>query len=67
MQHRIASPQLTNGADLKFNPKSTNVVHMSIKPQDFVDEEDAKGTKASRTHSHDGNEGRSPGCRCIIM
>ncbi|KAK5947676.1 hypothetical protein PMZ80_001830 [Knufia obscura] len=53
--------------DLKFNQNAANVVHMSIKPQDFVEEEDAKGAKASRTHSHDGTEGRSPGCRCIIM
>lgn len=54
-------------ADLKFNQKAANVVHMSIKPQDFIEEEDAKGAKTSRTHSHDGNQGRSPGCRCIIM
>lgn len=58
---------LTNHSDLKFNANSTNVVHMSIKPQDFIEEEDAKGAKASRNQSHDGDEGRSPGCRCIVM
>lgn len=54
-------------SDLKFNETSANVVHMSIKPQDFMEDEDAKGTKATRTQSHDGTEGRSPGCRCIVM
>lgn len=53
--------------DLKFNRDATNVVHMTIKPQDFVEDEDAKGAKASRVQSRDGNEGRSPGCRCVIM
>lgn len=53
--------------DLKFQKDLPNVVHMTIKPQDFMDEEDAKGSKATRTHSHDGTERRSPGCRCIVM
>lgn len=53
--------------DLKFNPAAANVVHMSIKPQDFMDEEDAKGSKTARGHNGDGGEERSPGCRCIIM
>lgn len=53
--------------DLKFNPKTANVIHMSIKPQDFMDEEDAKGSKVARTQSHDGTERRSPGCRCVVM
>lgn len=57
---------LTSLVDLKFNAASTNVVHMSIKPQDFIEDEDSKGAKASRNQSRDG-EGRSPGCRCIIM
>jgi len=58
---------LTNPTDLKFNRDDANVVHMTIKPQDFVEEEDAKGTKAARSQSRDGAANRSPGCRCIIM
>ena len=37
---------------------------MTIKPQEIVDEEDAKMKSAGR--DRDGNE-RSPGCRCIIQ
>jgi hypothetical protein len=58
---------LTKTTDLKLNPTSTNVVHMSIKPQDFIEEEDSKGAKASRNQSRDGADGRSPGCRCVVM
>lgn len=53
--------------DLKFNATSANVVHMSIKPQDFVEDEEAKGSKAARTQSHEAGERRSPGCRCTVM
>lgn len=53
--------------DLKFQEDTANVVHMSVKPQDFMEDEDAKGSKATRSQSHDGGEGRSPGCRCNVM
>jgi len=52
--------------DSKFNHDSPNVVHMTIKPQDYLEEEDAKGAKAGFSNSRDGTE-RSPGCRCVIM
>jgi hypothetical protein len=39
---------------------------MTIKPQDFIEEEDAKGGKSSYSAQREG-ENRSPGCRCIIM
>ncbi|KAL9125977.1 MAG: hypothetical protein Q9217_004892 [Psora testacea] len=38
------------------------IVHMTIKPQEIVDEEEAN--KSSR--DREGNQ-RSPGCRCMIM
>lgn len=44
---------------------TTHVVHMTIKPQEIVDEEDAKIAK-SGTRDRDGNEG-SPRCRCVIL
>lgn len=53
-------------AELKFSHDGTNVVHMTIKPQDLVDEEDAKGGKTSKAHRDDSID-RTPGCRCIIM
>lgn len=53
--------------DLKFNEAAANVVHMSIKPQDFMEDEDAKGSKATKTQSNHGAEDRSPGCRCSVM
>ncbi|OAP65774.1 hypothetical protein AYL99_01746 [Fonsecaea erecta] len=52
--------------DYKFSVDAPNVLHMTIKPQDFVEEEDAKGGKSTYSAHREG-EGRSPGCRCIIM
>ena len=52
--------------DYKFGHDSPNVLHMTIKPQDYVEDEDAKGGKSSMAGNRD-SEGRSPGCRCIIM
>ncbi|KAI4116948.1 MAG: hypothetical protein LQ345_002723 [Seirophora villosa] len=42
-----------------------HVVHMTVKPQDIVDEEDAKIAKTG-SRDRDGDE-RSPGCRCVIL
>jgi hypothetical protein len=53
-------------ADSKFNHDTPNVVHMTIKPQDFVDEEDTKGGK-DRLGSGSEARQRSHGCRCVIM
>ncbi|KAK5199569.1 hypothetical protein LTR72_004717 [Exophiala xenobiotica] len=52
--------------DYKFGTDSPNVLHMTIKPQDYVEDEDAKGGKSSMAGNRE-SEGRSPGCRCIIM
>ncbi|KEF54064.1 uncharacterized protein A1O9_09859 [Exophiala aquamarina CBS 119918] len=52
--------------DYKFSAEAPNVLHMTIKPQDFVEEDDAKGGKSSLSNNREA-EGRSPGCRCVIM
>ncbi|KIV86757.1 hypothetical protein PV11_02351 [Exophiala sideris] len=52
--------------DYKFGHDSPNVLHMTIKPQDYVEDEDAKGGKSSMAGNRDA-EGRSPGCRCTVM
>ena len=39
---------------------------MTVKPQEVVDEEDAKGAKAQYSREGEANE-RSPGCRCVIL
>ena len=59
------SPNITI-LDCKFEIGTTpHVVHMTIKPQDIVDDEDAKGSKTGG-RDRDGNE-RSLGCRCVIL
>ena len=52
--------------DSRFNHDTPNVVHMTIKPQDYIEEDDAKGGKGSFGAGGDGT-GRSPGCRCLVM
>lgn len=52
--------------DSKFNRDAPNVVHMTVKPQDIVDEEDAKATKGLHSRDREDND-RSPGCRCVIL
>lgn len=46
------------------NGLTPHIIHMTIKPQEIVDEEDAKMKSGGR--DRDGND-RSPGCRCIIQ
>ncbi|CAG8197477.1 unnamed protein product [Penicillium salamii] len=53
-------------SDSKFSKEHPNVVHMTVKPQEVVDEEDAKGTKAPYNRENEASE-RSPGCRCVIL
>ena len=56
---------LTSTEDSGFtNGLTPHIIHMTIKPQEIVDEEDAKMKSGGR--DRDGNE-RSPGCRCIIQ
>lgn len=51
--------------DCRFQKDTPNVVHMTVKPQEIVDEEDAKGGKgASR---RDGEDEPTAGCRCVIL
>jgi hypothetical protein len=57
---------MRDSPDYKFALDSPNVLHMTIKPQDFIEEEDAKGGKSTYSANREG-ENRSPGCRCIIM
>ncbi|OJJ77133.1 hypothetical protein ASPBRDRAFT_24841 [Aspergillus brasiliensis CBS 101740] len=52
-------------SDSKFSRDAPNVVHMTVKPQEIVDEEDAK-SKPSYPRERESSE-RSPGCRCIIQ
>ena len=57
--------QLTYLEDSGFTNSSTpHIIHMTIKPQDIVDEEDAKMKAAGSSR---GDSERSPGCRCIIQ
>ncbi|KAJ5122492.1 hypothetical protein N7448_003626 [Penicillium atrosanguineum] len=53
-------------ADSKFNHDAPNVVHMTVKPQEVVDEEDAKGSKSQYSQGREASD-RSPGCRCVIL
>ncbi|CAI7618791.1 unnamed protein product [Penicillium bialowiezense] len=53
-------------SDSKFSKEHPNVVHMTVKPQEVVDEEDAKGAKAQYNRETEASE-RSPGCRCVIL
>ncbi|KAL9113067.1 MAG: hypothetical protein Q9227_002679 [Pyrenula ochraceoflavens] len=52
----------------KLNHDAPNVIHMTIKPQEIIDEEDAKGGKGGfgTGSARDGGE-RSPGCRCVLL
>ncbi|APA12671.1 hypothetical protein sscle_09g074410 [Sclerotinia sclerotiorum 1980 UF-70] len=49
----------------KFNLETSNVVHMTIRPQDIVDEEDASKAK-STSRGREGGESHA-GCRCVIL
>ena len=59
----MPSYALIGFAELGFKDAAApTIVHMTIKPQDIVDEEEANKNIRGR----DGTE-KSPGCRCIIM
>ncbi|KAL8812434.1 MAG: hypothetical protein Q9223_000349 [Gallowayella weberi] len=52
--------------DCRFESSlNPHVVHMTIKPQEIIDEEDAKIAKTGNG-DREGNEG-STGCRCVIL
>jgi len=50
----------------KFNRDTPNVVHMTVKPQEVVDEEDAKASKGNFGRDRENGE-RTPTCRCVIL
>ncbi|KAF2120777.1 hypothetical protein BDV96DRAFT_485040 [Lophiotrema nucula] len=52
--------------ECRFQTEAPNVVHMTVKPQEIVDEEDAKTGKGGRARGEDGEESHA-GCRCIIL
>ncbi|KAF7866717.1 hypothetical protein EAF04_005559 [Stromatinia cepivora] len=49
----------------KMNLDTSNVVHMTIRPQDIVDEEDASKAKSTSRGREDGES--NAGCRCVIL
>jgi len=51
--------------ECRFNTDAPNVVHMTVKPQEMLDEEDASKSKATG-RDRDGGE-RTAGCRCVIL
>ncbi|KAI9886266.1 MAG: phosphatidylinositol-3,5-bisphosphate 5-phosphatase [Watsoniomyces obsoletus] len=53
--------------DCRFNINEPNVVHMTIRPHDLIDDEDGKTSK--QVFGRDGHRrgDRSPGCRCMIL
>lgn len=54
-----------DSAECRFNAEATNVVHMTVRPQDMIDEEDASKGKALG-RDREGTEGTA-GCRCVIL
>ncbi|KAI9797667.1 MAG: hypothetical protein M1825_005726 [Sarcosagium campestre] len=52
--------------ECRFNAESPNVVHMTVRPQDLVDEEDAKAGKGGSGSNTEGGI-RTPRCRCSVM
>ncbi|KAL5116528.1 hypothetical protein ACEQ8H_005524 [Pleosporales sp. CAS-2024a] len=51
--------------ECRFQTDSPNVVHMTVKPQEAIDDEDAKTGKG--TSRRDGEEEATAGCRCVLL
>jgi hypothetical protein len=51
--------------ECRFQTEAPNVVHMTVKPQEVVDEEDAKTGKGGSRR--DGDDEEHAGCRCVIL
>ncbi|PNS18376.1 Cell division control protein 25 [Sphaceloma murrayae] len=43
-----------------------NVLHITVKPQEVMDDEEAGKGKSSMSRDRDGGD-RTPGCRCVIL
>ncbi|KAI9781606.1 MAG: hypothetical protein M1839_005821 [Geoglossum umbratile] len=52
--------------DCRFNADSPNVLHMSVKPQEVVDDEDAAKAKHGLGSGRERSL-RSTSCRCVIL
>jgi len=55
--------------DFPFKLETTNVVHMTVKPTDFGDDEADAGGKGGKGNSIRGRDDgeRGAGCRCVIL
>ncbi|KAI9893161.1 MAG: hypothetical protein M1814_000709 [Vezdaea aestivalis] len=51
--------------ECRFSTESLTILHMTVKPQDMMDEEDARMNKNSTGRS--GESGRMPRCSCVIL
>ena len=67
LSRHVSLHALTNSwpAECRFNTEGTNVIHMTVRPQDMVDEEDAAKAKGLG-RERDGGEGTA-GCRCVVL
>jgi len=55
--------------DYSFGMDKTNVVHMTVKPADFGEDEETAGkhgAKGGSIRTRDGGESGA-GCRCVIL
>lgn len=52
-------------ADYPFKLDDTNIVQMSVKPADLLDDDEGAG-KGHPVRGRDGEE-RGAGCRCVIL
>lgn len=60
---------MSRAADFPFKMDATNVVHMTVKPADLIDDDDAaaKSTgKGGVLRAQDG-EDSGAGCRCVVQ
>jgi hypothetical protein len=56
--------------DLPFALPNANVVHMTVKPADYMDDEaEAAGKTGSKgsIRAHNAGEESGAGCRCVIL
>ena len=51
--------------DCRFNTETANVVHMTVRPQDIVDDEEAAKGKTGAGARGDRED--TAGCRCVIL
>jgi hypothetical protein len=51
--------------ECRFQTESPNVVHMTVKPQEVVDDEDAKAGKGG-SRREDGEDSHAS-CRCVVL